>query len=223
MSSHPCCFSPASPALEMLLLRGPVVVLSTVVGVLVSSAVVETVAKVVEDLTTILDVAMEEVTAAEPTTTIEVVVEEAIVAEPTTTTEVVVEAATKTAEDQDALAVESIVENLNNQTSDLVLRSPGAAGPAGAGSFDRCAGKEVVEDVLPGPQGGVTSFINNKEDVEGSFDLFPYFFEPSVIGSSSFRSRDRVPCPKDIPNTRHIFNDGRLQRIWWDKVDGFCK
>ena len=85
-------------------------------------------------------------------------------------------------------------------------------------SSDHRARKKAVEDIPPSPQGGVISSANNeeeKEKVEDSFDLFPGFFEPPTIGSSSFRSRDRDPHPKDIPNRGHIFGDERLQRIFW--------
>lgn len=160
-------------------------------------------------------VVVEEATTAEPTTTTEVVIEEATATEPTMATEVVIEEEAKMAEDQDTLAIESIVENLNNQTRDLVLWSPRAAGQVGAKSSDHRAKKEVMEDVPLGPQRGVVFYMNNEEeDIEDSFDLFPDFIGPSTVGSSSFRSRDRVPHPKDIPNRGHIFDDECLQRIW---------
>ena len=89
------------------------------------------------------------------------------------TTSVVIEEEAKTVEGQDALAIESIVENLNNQTRDLVLRSPEASDQDGGGTFDHRAGKEVVEDVPLGPQGGVTPAADNdEEDDKDFFDLF---------------------------------------------------
>ena len=36
--------------------------------------------------------------------------------------------------------------------------------------------------------------------------------------SSAIRSRDRVPHPKDIPNRGEIFDNERLEKIWWDRV-----
>lgn len=41
---------------------------------------------------------------------------------------------------------------------------------------------------------------------------------PEVLGSCAFRSRDRVPHPKGIPNRGNVFNDERLEQVWWNRV-----
>ena len=60
------------------------------------------------------------------------------------------------------------------------------------------------------------------EGGEGSelFDHSLGFFAPAtVVGSRAFRSRDRVPHPNDIPNRGDVFDDERLERVWWKRVD----
>ena len=78
------------------------------------------------------------------------------------------------------------------------------------GSLGHRARKEVVVDVPPGPQGGAG--VTESEDEE-YVNFFSEFFGPaSIVGSSAFRSRNRVPHPKDIPNRGNIFDDERLEK-----------
>ena len=90
------------------------------------------------------------------------------------------------------------------------------SGQSGGGISDHRAGKEIITDVPPGPQGG-TAITEEEEEEYNNF--FSEFFGPaSVVGSSAFRSRDRVPHPKDIPNRGNVFDDERLKKVWWDRV-----
>lgn len=38
------------------------------------------------------------------------------------------------------------------------------------------------------------------------------------MGSRAFRSHDRVSHPKDIPNRGNVFDDERLEKVWWNRV-----
>lgn len=39
------------------------------------------------------------------------------------------------------------------------------------------------------------------------------------MGSSIFRSHNQVPHPKYIPNRENIFDDERLEKVWWNRVE----
>ena len=80
------------------------------------------------------------------------------------------------------------------------------------------AGKEVVVDIPPGPQGGEAADAANVEE-EGECEFFDhsfgFFVPPSIVGSRAFRSLARVPHPKDISNRGDVFDDERLEKVWW--------
>ena len=119
------------------------------------------------------------------------VVEEAIAAEVATTTEMVV----------------------RTETARVAAESSGQGG----GSSDHRAGKGVVADVPSGGQGKAAATESEEEEY---FNFCSEFFGPaSIVGSSAFKSRDRVPHPKDIPNRGEIFDDERLEKVWWNRVD----
>ncbi|MBJ4058713.1 hypothetical protein JGD43_25680, partial [Salmonella enterica subsp. enterica serovar Goldcoast] len=80
---------------------------------------------------------------------------------------------------------------------------------------------EIVEDVLPGTQGEVAAAELGDEEY---FNFCSDFFGPaSIVGSAAFRSRDRVPHPNDIPNRGRIFDNERLEKVWWDQVEKIDK
>ena len=117
----------------------------------------------------------------------------------TTTTE----AATTTTE----VVVETEVE-----TAEAAVETSGQGG----GASDHRAGKEVVVDVPPGPQEEAAVTESEEEEY---FNFCSDFFGPDfIVESSAIRSRDRVPHPKDIPNRGEIFDNERLEKIWWDRV-----
>lgn len=77
-------------------------------------------------------------------------------------------------------------------------------------------GKEVVADVPSDLQREAA--VTESEDEE-YFNFCTDFFGPaSIVGSSAFRSRNWVPHPKDIPNRGEIFDNKRLEKVWWDQV-----
>ena len=87
----------------------------------------------------------------------------------------------------------------------------------GGGSSDHRAGKEVIEDALPSSRQEAAA---TEVEEEENFIFGSDFFGPaSPVGSSAIRSRDRVPHPKDIPTSGDIFDDGRLEKVWWDCID----
>ena len=90
----------------------------------------------------------------------------------------------------------------------------------GGGSSIHCAGKEIAADVPPGPQREAV-VAEEEEGEELDFFTHPFgFFSPAtVVGSRAFRSRDRVPHPEDIPNRGIVFDDERLEKVWWDRVE----
>ena len=104
-------------------------------------------------------------------------------------------------------------------TTEVVVETAEAAVEAygqGGGASEHRVGKEVVADVPPGPQGEAAVAETEDEDY---FNFYSDFFGPaSIVGSSDFRSRDRVPHPNDIPNRGEIFDNERLKKIWWDSV-----
>ena len=91
----------------------------------------------------------------------------------------------------------------------------------GGGSSDHRVGKEVVEDAPPSSRQEAAA---TELEEEGNFNFGSDFFSPtSPVGSSAVRFRDRVPHPRDIPTSVDIFDDGRLENVWWDcinKMDG---
>nr|ADB85302.1 hypothetical protein [Phyllostachys edulis] len=123
------------------------------------------------------------------------VVEGAVVVEAATTTEVVVKPEAKMAK--------------------VATEASGHGGEA----FDHRAEKEVVVDVPSSPQGqAADAAITEEEEGSDFFDCSFGFFGPaSVVGSRAFRSHDRVPHPKDIPNRGNVFDDERLEMVWWNR------
>ena len=87
----------------------------------------------------------------------------------------------------------------------------------GGESSDHRAGKEVIEDVPPSSrQEAAATEVEEEENFIFSSD----FFSPaSPVGSSAIRSRDRVPHPKNILVSGEIFDDSRLEKVWWDRID----
>ena len=125
------------------------------------------------------------------------VVEEVVAAKATATMGVVVEAEVKTAYD----AAEALGQ--------------------GDGLLVHRVGKEVVVDVPPGPQEGAANAARVEEEEEECdfFDhSFGFFGPPTIVRSRAFRSCARVPHPKDIPNRGDVFDDKRLEKVWWDRV-----
>ena len=91
----------------------------------------------------------------------------------------------------------------------------GASGQGGDVS-DHRAGTEIVADV---PSGSQREAVVTESEDEEYFNFCPDFFGPaSIVGSSAFKSRDRVPHPNDIPNRGQIFDNERLEKVWWDSV-----
>ena len=87
----------------------------------------------------------------------------------------------------------------------------------GGGSSDHRAGKEIVEDVPPSPRKEAAASESEEEE---DFNFCSDFCSPAPpMGSSVSRSRGRVPHPKDIPTSVDIFDDGRLERVWWECID----
>ena len=82
-------------------------------------------------------------------------------------------------------------------------------------------GKEVAADDPLSFQGQATDAATSEGEEE--FELFDHslgFFAPAtVVDSRAFKSRDHVPHPKDIPNRGNVFDDERLERVWWNRVD----
>lgn len=137
------------------------------------------------------------------------------------TTEMVVEtpaAAATTEMVVKAPATAATTEAVATTTEMVVDRTEAAAeasGQDGGGSVHR-AGKEIVADVPPGTQ-RETEVTESEE--EEYFNFCADFFGPaSIVGSSAFRSRDRVPHPNDIPNRGDTFDNERLEKVWWDQV-----
>ena len=129
------------------------------------------------------------------------------VVEGSSTVRVVEEAA---AVDAVAMTTRAVVEK---ETAGVAVESSGQGG----GSSNHCAGKGVAADVPSGGQGKAAATESEEEEY---FNFCSEFFGPaSIVGSSAFKSRDRVPHPKDIPNRGDIFNDERLEKVWWDRVD----
>ena len=59
-----------------------------------------------------------------------------------------------------------------------------------------------------------------RSEEEENFNFCSDFFSPvPPVGPSAIRSCDRVPHPKDIPTSGDIFDDGRLESVWWDCID----
>ena len=84
-----------------------------------------------------------------------------------------------------------------------------------AEASERRAGKEIASDILPSSQGrtGIT-------ESEEEYDNFcsDFFGSSPIVGSSALVSRTRVPHPKDIPGDKNIFDDARLEKVWWERV-----
>nr|CCI55290.1 PH01B001G05.13 [Phyllostachys edulis] len=128
------------------------------------------------------------------------VVEEVVAPEVVTTT---IEAATTTTE----VVVETEVE---------IAEATVGTSSQGGGASDHRAGKEVVVDVPPGPQEEDAATESEEDEY---FNFCSDFFGPaSIVESSAIRSRDQVPHPKDIPNRGEIFDNERLEKIWWDRI-----
>ena len=125
------------------------------------------------------------------------VVEDAIVADVATTTGAVVgsEVATIT-----GVVVETEAKAMSDTTKALGHR----------------AGKEAVADVSLGPQGGAG--VTESEGEEYANFSSELFGPSSIVGSSALRPRARVPHPKNILDGGDIFNDARLEEVWWDRV-----
>lgn len=138
------------------------------------------------------------------------VVEEVVAPEVVTTSTEVVATTTEVA----ATTTEVVAT-----TTEVVVETAEAAAEAsgqGGDVPDHLAGKEIVADVPPGTQRETA--VTESEDEE-YFNFCADFFGPaSIVGSSAFRSRDRVPQPKDIPNKGETFDNERLEKVWWDQV-----
>ena len=131
------------------------------------------------------------------------VVEEVVAAEATMTTRAVV-----TAEATTTTGV--VVEAEAKETHDVA-----EASGQGSGSLGHRSGKEIAIDVPPGPQGVVVT----ESDGEDYVNFFSEFFSSaSIVGTSAFRSRNRAPHPKDLPNRGNIFDDECLEKVWWNRV-----
>ena len=112
----------------------------------------------------------------------------------------------------DTTTTEAVVETVA-ETAEAAAETSSHDG----GASDHRAGKEVVVDVPPGPRGEVAVTESEEEEY---FNFYSDFFGPaSIVESSAVRSRDRVPHPKDIPNSGEIFDDERLEKVWWDRVE----
>ena len=166
--------------------------------------------------------AVEEVVAPEvvTTTTGVPVVPSEVVATPSEVAATTIEEAAATAEMVvEAPAAAATTEMVATTTGVVVERTEAAAkasGQDGGGSVHR-AGKEIATGISSGTQRD--SAITEPEDEE-YFNFCADFFGPaSIVGSSAFRSRDRVPHPNDIPNRGDTFDNERLEKIWWDKVE----
>ena len=85
------------------------------------------------------------------------------------------------------------------------------------GSSDHRAGKEVVEDALPNSR-QETAAIEPEEEENFNF-CSDFFSHVPPVGSSAIRSRDRVPHPMDFPISGSIFDNERLEKVWWDCID----
>lgn len=161
-------------------------------GMLVSPMVAEIEVEVVEGPTTFPEAAREEVTI-EPFASTKVVVPR-----------VVMETVAKMAEDSTTLMIESALEDVNVQTREMTLRSPEVvdqvvAEGSGQGHHD---GGGATRAEPSNSQGTNSSSFDEEEEEEEEeeFDLFfPEFFCVPEVRTSSHRSRDRVPHPKDIP------------------------
>lgn len=155
-----------------------------------------------QESTTVSSAGEEKAVAVVEESTTAQTVEGVIVADSATTTGVVVgsEVATTT-----GVVVDAGVKMVAADTS----------GHGGKTSIHR-AGKEVAAVDPRSSQGQATSAATSEGEEE--FELFDRtfgFFAPAtVVGSRAFRSRDRVPHPKDIPNRGDVFDDERLERVW---------
>lgn len=118
----------------------------------------------------------------------------------------------------EAPAIAATTEMVATITETVAERTEAAAeasGQDGGGPVHR-AGKEIVADVPTGTQRETE--VTESEDEE-YFNFCADFFGPaSIVGSSAFKSRDRVPHPNDIPNRGDTFDNKRLEKIWWDRV-----
>ena len=87
----------------------------------------------------------------------------------------------------------------------------------GGGSSVHRAGKEVSANVPPGPRREAAVTESEEEEY---FNFCSNFFGPAPVeGSSASRSRKRVPHPKDIPDGDDVFDDERLEKVWWNRVE----
>ena len=169
----------------------------------------------------------EEVVASEVvTTTTEVVAETAEVAAmtsevATTTIEVAATITEVVATTSDVVATTT---DMIATTSEMVVETAEAAVEASGQSGDvivHRSGKEIAEDPFPGAQGEVAAAESGDEEY---FNFCPDFFGPvSIVGSAAFKSRDRVPHPNDIPNRGRVFDNERLEKVWWDQVERINK
>ena len=95
--------------------------------------------------------------------------------------------------------------------------SVAAASCRGGESSDHRAGKKVIEDVPPSSRQEAADIELEEEEI---YNFGSDFFSPaSPVGSSAVRFRGRVPHPRDIPTSVDIFDDGRLENVWWDCID----
>ena len=111
--------------------------------------------------------------------------------------------------------VGAVVVSGTATTTGVVVESEAKMTSDAAEVLERRARKEIVSDVLPGSQGG-TGITESEEEYA---NFCSDFFESSpIVGSSALVSRTRVPHPKDIPGDKNIFDDARLEKVWWERV-----
>lgn len=142
----------------------------------------------------------------------------AVVAEDPATIPVAEEAAAAevaaTAEDTEVATTTGAVVDTREEATEASREIPEVGGSESA---DHSAGKEVVEDVPSSPLGGVPVTESKEEEY---FNFCSDFFDPdSIVESSAYRSRDRVPHPSSIPNCGDIFDNERLKGVWWKRVE----
>ena len=136
----------------------------------------------------------ETATGVATTTTTVSVVEEVVAAQATMTTE---EVAGSTV----VPPVEVVVPAKATMTTEVVTEAEAKTANDAAEASRQGGEKEVIADVPSGSQGKTADTVITEEEEKEYLNFFSEFFRPvSIVGSSVFRSHNRVPHPKDIPN-----------------------
>lgn len=170
-------------------------------------------------------IVMEAETVKDPATFLEVVGNKISIVEPAMTTEVaiplmVVETQAKMVKDSATPVIESILEDINIQTRELIIRWPMVVDQAAVEGTDQGHhdGGEATEVMSSDSQGTSSCSFNDEEEL----NLFlPDFFWCSRIWDFILEITRLSSTPQRYP--RAHFLQWTFQQVWREKVEGLKK